>query len=59
MITKNFIKTIVAGLLHRIKANEISDEDVIEILYETDALPTLSDKDGNILADKDGAILFI
>ena len=59
MVTKNFIKTVVAGLLHRIQANEISDDDVIKILHQTDALPTLSDKDGKILADKDGAILFI
>lgn len=57
MVSLDFIKTTVAGLLHRIQANEVSDTDALGVLMECNALPTLVDKHGAILTDKNGAIL--
>lgn len=57
MVSLDFIKTIMAGLLHRIQANEISDTDALNVLNQAGVLPTLIDKNGMILTDKHGTVL--
>ena len=46
MVTKNFVKTIVAGLLERIKSHEISDKELIELLAEMNVIkPFINNQD--------------
>ena len=59
MLSSDFIKTIVAGLLHRIQANEVSEADVIAVLLECNALPAILDDNGSVMTDDAGNILLV
>ena len=52
MVTKNFVKTAIAGLhswiLHRLGRLEISEEELLEVLAEMDAVQPLASNSGAI-----------
>lgn len=48
MVTKSFIKTIVSGLLARIKLHEISEDELINLLNEMDVVNPLINNDGSM-----------
>lgn len=59
MITKNFVKTIVSGLLNRIKTHEISEEELIDLLAEMNVVNPLTNSDGSTYVNNSGKIYIL
>lgn len=59
MITKNYIKTIVAGLLTRIQKHEISEVELIELLSEMDVVKPLANNNDAMYTNNSGKIYIL
>ena len=59
MITKNYIKTIVSGLLARIQKHEISEEELIELLSEMDVVKPLTNNKDAMYVNNCGKIYIL
>ena len=59
MITKNYIKTIVSGLLARIQKHEISEEELIELLSEMDVVKPLVNNNDAMYVNNSGKIYIL
>lgn len=59
MITKNFVKTVVSGLLNRIKSHEISEEELINLLAEMNVVNPLTNNEGSTYVNNSGKIYIL
>ena len=63
MVTKNFVKTVIAGLhswiLHRLGRLEISEEELLEVLTEMDAVQPLASNSGAIYTNNSGQVYIL
>jgi len=59
MVTKNFVKTIVAGLLERIKKHEISEEELLALLSEMDVVQPLANNEDAVYTNTDGKVYIL
>lgn len=59
MVTKNFVKTVVSGLLHRIQSHEISEEELIALLAEMDVVTPVSNSEGAMYTNNAGKIYIL
>ena len=59
MVTKNFVKTVVSGLLARIKMHEISEEELIDLLAEMNVVNPLTNSDGSTYVNNNGKIYIL
>lgn len=64
MVSFDALKTAINGLCHWtnnnfINKNEDYTDEVIDMLIELDALPAVTDAEGSILTDENGAILMM
>ena len=59
MVTKNFVKTIVSGLLNRIQSHEISEKELIDLLNEMDVVNPLSNNEGSMYTNNNGKIYIL
>ena len=59
MITKDYIKTIVSGLLNRIQSHEISEKELIDLLSEMDVVKPLSNNEGSMYTNNTGKIYIL
>lgn len=63
MVTKNFVKTAIAGLhswiLYRLGRLEISEEELLEILSEMDAVQPLASNSGAIYTNNSGQVYIL
>ena len=63
MVTKNFVKTAIAGLhswiLHRLGRLEISEEELLEVLTEMDTVQPLASNSGAIYTNNSGQVYIL
>lgn len=59
MVSKNFVKTIVSGLLTRIKMHEISEEELINLLAEMDVITPLTNSNDAMYVNNNGKIYIL
>lgn len=59
MVTKNFIKTIVSGLLTRIQMHEISEEELLTLFDEMNLVHPLINNDGSVYVNNTGKIYIL
>ena len=59
MVTKNFIKTVISGLLNRIQSHEISEKELINLLNEMDVVNPLSNNEGSMYTNNNGKIYIL
>ena len=59
MVSKNFVKTIVSGLLTRIKMHEISEEELINLLAEMHVITPLTNSDDAMYVNNNGKIYIL
>lgn len=59
MVTKNFVKTVVSGLLNRIQSHEISERELIDLLAEMDVVKPLSNNEGAMYTNNTGKIYIL
>lgn len=59
MVTKNFVKTVVSGLLLRIQSHEISEEELIALLAEMDVVTPVSNSEGAMYTNNAGKIYIL
>lgn len=59
MVTKNYIKTLVSGLLTRIKMHEISEKDLISLLSEMHVVTPILNNEGSTYTDNNGKIYIL
>lgn len=63
MVTKNFVKTAIAGLhswiFHRLGRLEISEEELLEVLAEVDAVQPLASNSGAIYTNNSGQVYIL
>ena len=59
MVTKNYIKTIVSGLLTRIKMHEVSEEELINLLAELNVITPLTNSDDAMYINNNGKIYIL
>ena len=59
MITKSYIKTIVSGLLARIRTHEISEDELLNHLSEMDVVQPLANNDGSMYVNNSGEIYIL
>lgn len=59
MVTKEFVKTIMSGLLARIKSHEISEDELIDVLDEMDVVSPLANSEGALYTDNTGKIYIL
>ena len=59
MVTKNFVKTVVSGLLNRIKSHEISEEELIDLLAEMNVVQPLTNSEGSTYVNNSGKIYIL
>lgn len=59
MITKNYIKTIVAGLLARIRLHEISEDELLSFLGELGIVQPLTNTNGAVYTNNSGKIYIL
>lgn len=59
MVTKNFVKTIVSGLLARIKLHEISEDELLDLLNEMNVINPLTNNDGLMYVNNTGKIYIL
>ena len=63
MVTKNFVKTAIAGLqtwiLHRLIRLEITESELLEVLSEMDAVQPLASNSGAIYTNNSGQVYIL
>lgn len=59
MVTKNFIQTIVSGLLNRIQSHEISEKELIQLLSEMGVVTPVSNSEGAMYTNNNGKIYIL
>lgn len=59
MVTKNFVKTVVSGLLNRIKSHEISEEELIDLLAEMGVVQPLTNSADALYVNNNGKIYIL
>ena len=63
MVTKNFVKTAIAGLhswiLRRLGRLEISEAELLEVLTEMDAVQPLASNSGAIYTNNSGQVYIL
>ena len=59
MITKNYIKTLISGLLNRIQSHEISEKELINLLNEMNVVNPVSNNEGAMYTNNDGKIYIL
>lgn len=59
MVTKNFVKTVVSGLLNRIQSHEISEKELIDLLGEMEVVKPIANKEGSTYTDNNGKIYIL
>ena len=59
MVTKNFVKTVVSGLLNRIQSHEISERELIDLLSEMDVVTPVSNSEGAMYTNNNGKIYIL
>ena len=63
MVTKNFVKTAIAGLhawvLHRFKKFEITEPELINLLAEVDCVQPVASSSGEIYTDNSGQVYIL
>ena len=59
MVTKNFVKTVVSGLLYRIQSHAISEEELIALLAEMDVVTPVSNSEGAMYTNNAGKIYIL
>lgn len=59
MITKSYIKTIVSGLLARIKTHEISEEEMMDLLSDMDIVQPLTNSEGSMYVSNSGKVYIL
>ena len=59
MVTKDFIRTIVSGLLARIKLHEISEDELLDLLNEMNVINPLTNNDGSMYVNNTGKIYIL
>ena len=59
MVTKNFVKTVVSGLLNRIQSHEISEKELIDLLNEMDVITPVSNNEGSMYINNNGKIYIL
>lgn len=59
MVTKNFVKTVVSGLLNRIQSHEISERELIDLLSEMDVVKPLSNNEDAMYTNNNGKIYIL
>ena len=59
MITQNYIKTIVSGLLNRIQSHEISEKELINLLAEMDVITPITNNEGAMYTNNIGKIYIL
>lgn len=63
MVTKNFVKTAIAGLyswiLRRLGRLEISEEELIDLLAEMDVVTPVSNSEGAMYTNNAGKIYIL
>lgn len=61
MVTKNFVKTAIAGLKawidHRFKKLELTEDETLKLCAKSGLVDPITSIDGAIYTDKDGKIL--
>lgn len=59
MITKNYIKTIVNGIMSRIKKHEITEDELIDLLNDMCVVDPITDSNGNYYVNETGKIYIL
>lgn len=59
MITKDYIKTLISGLLCRIQSHEISERELIDLLSEMDVITPVSNNEGAMYTNNNGKIYIL
>lgn len=59
MVTKNFVKTVISGLLNRIKSHEISEEELIDLLAEMNVVQPFINSEGSTYVNNSGKIYIL
>ena len=59
MITKDYIKTLISGLLNRIQSHEISERELINLLSEMDVITPVSNSEGAMYTNNNGKIYIL
>lgn len=63
MVTKNFVKTAIAGLhswiIRRLGRLEISEAELLEVLTEMDAIQPLANAKGEIYTNNSGQVYIL
>ena len=63
MVTKNFVKTAIAGLyswaLHRFKKFEISELELLDLLTELDCVQPMTSSSGAIYTNNSGQVYIL
>ena len=59
MVTKNFVKTVVSGLLNRIKTHEISEGELIDLLAEMGVVQPFTNGEGATYVNNSGKIYIL
>lgn len=61
MVTKDFVKTVIAGLqswiLRQLKKLTMTEQETFELCVDAGLVDPVTSKDGAIYTDKDGKIL--
>ena len=59
MVTKNFIQTVVSGLLNRIQSHEISEKELIQLLSEMNVVKPIANNEGAMYTNNNGKIYIL
>lgn len=63
MVTKNFVKTAIAGLqtwiLHRLRRLEITEPELLDLLVEIDCIQPVASSSGAIYTSNSGQIYIL
>jgi hypothetical protein len=59
MVTKNFIQTIVSGLLNRIQSHEISERELIDLLSEMEVIKPITNNENAMYTNNSGKIYIL
>ena len=59
MITQNYVKTLVSGLLNRIQSHEISEKELINLLAEMDVITPITNNEGAMYTNSIGKIYIL
>lgn len=63
MVTKNFVKTAIAGLqtwiLHRLRRLEITESELLDLLVEIDCIQPVASSSGAIYTSNSGQVYIL